>query len=299
MASDLNSSIESHWFNQFSDRVYEITQQTSARLRGVVNFDQIKGENKYLDRVGSTEVQNLNSRSPEVLPSDLQWDRRLVTADRVGVAFFLDRRDAQRALTDPQSVYAKRAAQALERDLDRLIISALDAAVFTGKSGTTSVSAATDGMQSVTATSGYTYDTLLTVDQNFQSYEIGTGNTERKFVILSEQEHAQLMKEAELISRDFTSRAVVDEGSLKRVMDFDVIMFGSKMPIPMLNVTSSQRKTWACVQGAITVAMPSQWTTKWQERNDRWHTDQLLASGERGAVRMEGPKVQKVTTTAT
>jgi hypothetical protein len=293
--ADLNVSIEDHWINTFSDTVYKLTTQTAAKLRPVVDFEPLMGQKKFFDRVGSAEVQNLNARHPEIIPSDLLWDRRMVTSDRKGVAFFTDQRDIQRVLTDPKSIYAQRAAEALERDLDRCIYAAFDATVYTGQNGTTSVSAGTDGVQTVTATSGFTYDTLLEIDANFQKYEI---DNIRKFLVISDQEHTQLMKEAELINRDFTDRAVVDNGQLTRVMDFEIIRFGSAMATPMLSVASSVRKCFAVAQGAVKVGMPGTWDIKWQPRNDRWDTDQLLARGERGAVRMEGSRIQIVNTTA-
>ncbi|HEY9791442.1 MAG TPA: phage capsid protein [Candidatus Obscuribacterales bacterium] len=297
--SDLNVTIQQHWVNSFSDTVFELAQQTKARLRELCEFEPIVGANRFLDRVGSVDVQDINTRSPEIVPSDLQWDRRLATPNRVGVAFFVDRRDIERVLTDPKSTYAKRAAQALERDFDRTCISSLAATVFTGQNGTTPVTAATDGVATVDGTPGFTYDLMLQVDQNFQAYEIGTEVGLRKFLLISEQEHAQLMKEGELINKDFTDRAVVDSGKIKQVMDFDVVQFGSKMPIPMLPVTGSVRQCFAAVSGQMKVVMPSTWDIEWQPRNDRWKTDQLLASGERGFVRMQGQGIQIINATAT
>lgn len=299
MPSNLNVTIQDHWINTFSDTVYKLAQQTKARLRGIVDFEPLKGENKFFDRVGSVEVQDINPRSPEVIPSDLLWDRRLVTASRVGVAFFVDDRDVERVLTDPKSTYAQRAAEALERDLDRCILSAFNATVYTGKQGTTPISAATDGVITVDATAGFTYDTLLQLDANFQSYEIGNEIPIQKYLIISEQEHQQLMKEAELINKDFTDRAVVDEGALKKVMDMNLIIYGSKMANPMLTVTNSVRANFCVASGAVKVGMPSSWDIKWSDRNDRWDTAQLKAKSERGAVRMEGQRVQQVNSTAT
>jgi len=214
------------------------------------------------------------------------------------VAFFCDQRDAQRVLTDPKSVYAMRAAEALERDLDRDVIRAMDATVYTGKDGTTAVTAATDGMLTVNATAGMTYDILLTIDSNFQGYEIGNEAPIQKFLVITEQEHEALMKEAELISRDFSARMVVDAGKMTQAMDLNLIVYGSKMASPMLTVNSTTRDCWAVASGAIKGQIGVR-DVKWQPRNDRWDTDQLLAKSERGTVRMEGRRVQKVQTTAT
>jgi hypothetical protein len=260
-------------------------------------MEQLTGEKLFLDRVGSAELQNLNTRSPEIIPSDLSWDRRMLSADRMGLAFFLDENDVRKELTDPRSVYAMRSAEAIERDFDRCVVNSLDATVYTGKDGTVALSAASDGMITIDATSGATYDVLLQIDANFQGYEIGIEGAIQKYLLITEQEHQQFMKEAELINADYTDRKVVDEGVLRKVMDLNVIMFGSKMTNPILKVSSTTRDCYAVASGAVRVAAGLT-EVIWQRRNDRWDTDQLLAKTIRGAVRMEGNRVQKVQTTA-
>jgi hypothetical protein len=180
-----------------------------------------------------------------------------------------------------------------------MIIASLDAAVLTGKHGTSSVSAATDGVATVDGTGGFTYDLILEILANFKGNEVGTEMPVEMYLLVSEQEEAQMLKEAELINHDFTEQYVVDKGKIQRVCGMNVIVFGSQVDNPMLRVASSQRKCFAVAKGAITVGMPGSWDMEWQPRNDRWTTDQLLVSGERGAVRMEGIMVQAITTTAT
>lgn len=291
------STISDVFRSKFSDTVFELAQQTQARLRPIVEFEQLDAENLMLPRVGSVEAQTLNERFPEIIPADLLWDNRKLTASRIGVPMYVDRWDTERMLADPKSVLAKRAAQALERNLDRIIIQAATAPVFTGRQGTVQVSAATDGVITVNAQAGFTYDTLLQIDQNFQSVEIGTESPIRKYLLMSEQEHAKLMREGTLISGDFSKQYVVDSGRMKRALDFEIIIFGSAVPNPMLSVSNNVRSCLAIATGAIKVGITKSWEIDVEKVNGRWHTDQVLASGIVGGVRMEAPRVQVIQTT--
>lgn len=298
MAS-LNSTQEQAYKTAFSNTVYELTQQTQARLRGIVEMEPLQADQLLLNRVGSAEVQVLNERFPDIVPADLQWDRRRLKADRIGVPFFSDNWDAQKMLTDPNSVFAKRAVEALERHFDRVVIGAATATVYTGKDGTTPVTAATDGVQTVDATAGLTYNKLLEIDEKLQKNEVGTEMPIRKFFLISEQEHTQLMKEGSLTSGDFSRRYVIDQGNMTRALDFELIVYGSNMPIPMLNVASSVRDCLVICAGAIKIGLSQSWEVDVQDRTDKWFTKQILASGILGGVRMEGIRIIKVQTTAT
>jgi hypothetical protein len=114
---------------------------------------------------------------------------------------------------------------------------------------------------------------------------------------MSEQEHAKLMREGTLISGDFSKQYVVDSGRMKKALDFNIIIFGSAVPNPMLPVSNNVRSCMAIATGAIKVGITKSWEIEVEKVNGRWNTDQVLASGIVGAVRMEAPRLQIVQTT--
>lgn len=293
----LQSSIGDVLITKFADSVFELAQQTQARTRPMCEFVQVEAEQMMFDRIGSTEVQQLNERFAEIVPNDIQWDRRRLAASRFGLPLFVDQWDRDRMLGDPQSELAKRAAQALERNLDRIAIAAATATVFTGRNGTNAVTAATDGVTTLNVQGGFTYETLLQIRANFEANEIGTESNLRLFLLISEQEHQALMKEAMLISGDFSNQYVVDKGEMTRAAGFELIKFGSGVPQPMLQTANGVRNCLAVAQGAIKVGMTRSFDIDVKDRNDRWTTTQILASGIAGGVRMEGSRVQIVQTT--
>ncbi len=283
---------------QFSDTVFELASQTKARMRPVVEMEQVTALDKMFPRIGAVEAQDLTDRFPTINASDVSWDNRRLTASRVGVAMMVDEFDKDRMLADPNSVLAKRAAEALERKFDRVAIASALATVYTGRQGTTAVTAATDGVITVDATAGMTYDILLQINENFQKVEVGTETPVGKYLLISEQEHTQLMREGTLINGDFTRQYVIDKGGMIRALDFDIIIFGSATSNPMLTVTNNVRACLAICTGAIKVGITRNWQIEVEKVNNRWNTTQVLASGILGGLRMEGIRIQQVNTTA-
>lgn len=294
----LQQSISDVLITKFSDTVFKLAQQTQARTRPLCEFQMVDAEQLLLDRIGSTEVQDLNERFAEIVPNDIQWDRRRLAGTRFGLPLFVDKWDEQRMLANPQSELAVRAAQALERKLDRIAIGALNAQVLTGRNGTVPISAATDGVTTMNFQGGFTYESLLALNAQFASVEIGTESALRKFLLISEVEHQALMKEGMLLSGDFSNQYAVDKGKMVRALDFEIIVFGSGVPIPMLSVAAGVRTCYAVAQGAVKIGMTQSWEIDVQQRTDRWKTTQVLASGIAGGVRMEGPRVIAFQTTA-
>jgi hypothetical protein len=288
---------------QFSDTMFELAQQTEARFRPFVELKELTGEFSMENRVGSVEAQDLNTRSPRINPDDMPWDTRQLVGQSFGVPIWIDRWDAERMLTDPNSIVAMRCIQALERKFDRLCVTALTATVNTGRAASVPVTSGTDGVKTLDASQGFTYETILQLDAYFQGAEIETdsrGQTQmRKGLFISEQEHQQLMKEGTLTSRDYVEQRVVENGKLTRAGDFEVVVFGSLMPTPQLPVVNTLRTCFAVASGGLRVRLQKAWEVRViQQLENVWRTTQITAEGQMGVVRMEGPRVQAITTQA-
>jgi hypothetical protein len=165
------------------------------------------------------------------------------------------------------------------------------------------LTAAQDGVLTVDATGGVNYETVLSLDANFQGNELETDSDGQsmiqKWLFISEQEHAQFMKEGTLISKDFVSQSVVEKGMLREIMGYKVVIFGSKMPTPMLNVTNGQRTCFAVTSGALRVRIQRAWEVDVVSLLEGvWDTAQIRTVGIMGACRMEGIRIQQILTTA-
>jgi hypothetical protein len=78
----------------------------------------------------------------------------------------------------------------------------------------------------------------------------------------------------------------------------DIVVFAANATLPIIPVASSQRQLIAMAQDGIALGISQEMTVKIQERNDLHETTQVVVELEIGAVRTEGKKVQRVTTTA-
>lgn len=294
----LNESIDQVTIDAFSDTYFELASQTVSRTRPMVRVVPINSENVLLNRVGTIEAQDISERAPEIKPQDVKFDRRRLSTKRIGAAALWDEYDDIKTLGDPSSVLVKRMVEAVQRDVDRTIIAAATAPVLTGREGTTLVTAAADGVQEIDATDGFGYETLLAITAKLSSKEIGTETPVMKWLLISEQEEEQLMKDGTLINGDFTNRYVVDQGRIKQALDFNLVVFGSDVPNPMLQEANGERSCICLVTDAIYYGVARDARPQIKDRNDRWDTQQILCSAIHGAVRMDGPRVIKVKTRA-
>jgi hypothetical protein len=185
----------------------------------------------------------------------------------------------------------------MERVFDRVVVEALFANVLTGRDFGTSVTAATDGVATVTATAGLTYEKLLEINQNFIDKEVGNEVPVSKMFAISGDEHTALMKENELVSGDYSRQYVVDAGEMVKANGLNLVKFAGGITRPILTVAAGVRSCFAMAQNAMCVGMSKEMEIKIQERPDLHETTQVEIIFELGAVRTEGVLVKKVTTT--
>lgn len=283
---------------QFSDSVIYNVAQTSARLKPYVDVRQMTGDNWFIDSVGSVEARLVTGRNVAATFDDIDHTRRKISKARYVVNLPIDASDVRGSLLDPQSVYAKRCAEAIMRQWDRIIVTAAFADVYTGRNGDTLVTAATDGVTTVDATAGLTYAKLLEVHENFIDDNVGLDMNESLLGTITGSEHTALMQEAELTSGDFTRDYAIEKGQLVRATGIDLIKFAANDASPILPVSGGVRDLLFAAKGAVIVGLSKDMTIKIQERNDLIETTQVQVIFELGAVREQGVKVQKVQVTA-
>lgn len=282
---------------QFSDAVHVAAQQSKARMRPYVQIKQISGDVFAYDGLGSVEAAELLGRHQPVIFSDIEHKRRKISRRRFTVTLPIDASDVRGALINPQSDYAMACARAMERVFDRIVVEALFADVYTGRNFETTVSFATDGGLTVTATGGLTYEKLLEINQNFIDNEVGNEVPVTKIMGIAGDEHTALMKETELISGDFSRQYVVDGGEIQKASGLGLVKFAGAIARPILSVSGGVRSCFAMAQGAICVGMSKEMALSIEKRTDLVETTQVQIVFELGAVRTEGVLVQKVTTT--
>lgn len=294
MAGD---AINTALITQFSADVHLQAQQSQARLRSAVKIKPMTGDDFAYDGIGIVEASEQAARHQPVVFSDIDHTRRKITRRRFVLTLPIDAHDVRGMLLNPQGEYAAACGRAMERVFDRVVIESLFAAVLTGRAMGTSVSFASDGGQTVTATAGLTYEKLLEARQNFIDKEVGNEAKEDFVFGISGDEHTALMKENELTNGDFSRQYVVDQGEITRAAGFSIVLFGGTVNNPLLTVSGGVRDNFIMSKRGICVGMSKEMGLKVEPRPDLVETTQVQITFDLGAVRTEGLLVQKLTTT--
>lgn len=289
-------SIDQALITEFSAAVHHEAQQMESRLKPYAMIKQMSGDVFAYDGLGRVEARELQGRVNKVVFDDIDHNRRKIARRRFAITLPIDSSDVRGALQDPQSEYAKAVAAGMSRQWDRVIQEAAFADILTGRDFETTVTAANDGVLTVDATAGLTYEKLLEITQNFidndVDYEMGS------FLEITGDEHTDLMGETELTSGDFTRDYVIEQGRIKRALGMDLVAFAANVSNPIIPVVSNQRQLIAAAKNAFCMGVSKDMSIKVKERDDYHEVTQVEVIMEIGAVRTEGALVQKVTVTA-
>lgn len=283
---------------EFSDMVHQEAQQMTSRLKPYAVIKQLSGDVFAYDGLGRVDAREVTGRNVAATFDDITHNRRKIGRKRYVVNLPIDASDVRGALMNPESEYAKAIAGAALRQYDRTLVDAAFAAVLTGRDFETSVTAANDGVVTVDATAGLTYEKLLEIQQNFIDADVGTEQNERLFLTITGDEHTSLMGEVELISGDYNRDFVVERGKIQQAVGLDLIHFADSVANPIIATSGGQRQLVAASTRGLCLGISKEMSIKIQERNDLIETTQVQVVFEIGAVRTEGALVQKVSVTA-
>jgi hypothetical protein len=250
------------------------------------------------DGLGRVDAREVSGRNVPASFDDITHNRRKISRRRFVINLPIDASDVRGALLNPESEYARAVAAGMMRQYDKVAYDASLADVLTGRDFGTTVTAATDGVSTVDATGGFTYEKLLEIKQNFMNNDVGIDNNEKLFLTISGKEHTALMGEIELISGDYTREFAVEQGNITKALGMDLVPFAASVPNPILTVSGGERFLLAASSRGICVGVSKEMSVKIQERTDLIETNQVQVIMEIGAVRTEGALVQKIRTTA-
>lgn len=291
-------SIDKNLVIEFSDMVHQEAQQMQSRLKPYLQIKQMSGDVFAYDGLGRVDAREVSGRNVEATFDDITHNRRKISRRRFVINLPIDASDVRGALLNPESEYAKAVAAGMMRQYDKVAYDAAFASVLTGRDFETTVTAATDGVLTVNATAGLTYEKLLELKQNFIDNDVGNDAQEKIFLAIAGKEHTALMGELELISGDFTRQFAVEKGNITNAIGMDIVQFAGSVPNPILTVSGGVRNCLAASSRGICVGVSKEMQIKIEERPDLIETKQLQVIMEIGAVRTEGALVQKLTTTA-
>lgn len=306
-SATISPSLDQGALLNFNDSFFELAQQTKSELEssGAIMYLPSKGKTNNMARIGRLELVEVNTRNPDKQYADYALDNRQLTKRRFTLTVQIDAKyDINELLNDPTSDILKQLVNAKARQFDRVCVAASIGAVLTGGPDTapTSTSAATDGVITVDASAGLTYDKIQEITQNFINNELQYSMFKGSVLCISGKENTNLMGEVEFISNDFISSKPVEAGVQMNAGCYQVVMFagsvngGVTVTNPILPEGVTLRDCVVLAPQSVAVAMELavlDVTKSATKVNSKDITIDLWLN----AMRTEGVRVQKVQTT--
>ncbi len=303
----ISPSIDQGARQNFLDSFHHLAQQTKSKLisTNAIKFMPSKGKTINMARIGRLELVEVATRNPDKQRGDYNLDNRRFSKRRFTRTITIDaKHDINELLKDPTSDILKQLKSASERVIDRIAIAAATGAVLTGASdeAATSTSAASDGVITISATSGFVYATVKGITQNFINndvdYDIFSGST----ICVTGSENSDLMSEDEFINNDYISSKPVETGVQTNLGIYKVCLFagsvngGITVTYPVLPEGPSTRSCVALAPQSIAMSMELA-DLSVKSAPDKVNSYDITIDFWINAMRTEGVLVQIITTT--
>lgn len=286
----MSSNITTSFVEQYSSNVQMLSQQMSSKLRGSVDVESIVGKNAFFEQIDSTAAVLRTSRHGDTPQIDTPHSRRRVSLADYEWADLIDDTDKIRSLVDPTSAYAKNAAAAMNRAMDDVVITAINASASTGVSGATGVALpSTQKFATSNQSDGLTIAKLLAAKKNFDNNDIDPSR--RRFLVCGPQQIADLLAVTQVTSSDFNTVKALAQGDINSFLGFEFIM-SNRLPFDATN--GDDRLVFAYTEDAIKLAIGKDVSAQISERADKSYSTQVYYCMSLGATRMEEKAVFQI-----
>ena len=227
---------------QYKANVELLLQQEGSRLAGsVMTGSHVGKAASVVEQFGSATAVQRTSRHSDTPLLDLSQDKRWVFPADYEWGSLIDDQDKLRAIIDLTSPYARAGAAAMNRVKDDIILTAVFGTNYTGENGTTTESFGTlgSGTYDVGVDVGGTASALNVAKLQKAIRILMTANKgelmEPVHGAISSYEHDSLLKEIQVVNKDYGNSAVLVDGKVKRFMGVDFTL------TERLTITSGNR----------------------------------------------------------
>ena len=228
----MSVNVSQAFVQQYSTNIAMLLQQQGSRLRNTVqNFSFVGQAASMMEQFGSVSpVRNQSRHSDTPLISTPQ-DKRWVYPNDYDWADLIDNQDRLRMLIDPAGPYTQAGVMAMGRAMDDEILSGFFNSNNTGQNGTVTTGtlyAFNSNSQSVAAATGAAAATGLNIaklraaKKILLQADVDVDNDEL-FMVITAQQHDNLLNEAQAISLDYNTKPVLVDGKISAFMGFNFI----------------------------------------------------------------------------
>jgi hypothetical protein len=273
---------------QYKSNVELLLQQTDSRLAGAVTVGSYVGKAaSTVEQFGSATAVQRTSRHADTPLLDLSQDKRWVFPTDYEWASLIDKQDQLRAIVELTSPYAMAGAAAMNRVKDDIILAAIFGTNYTGENGTTAETFGTvgSGTYDVGVNTGGTASALNVAKLQSGIQKLMLANkgelNESVYGAISSYEHDALLKEMQVVNKDYGNSAVLVDGKVKRFMGVDFII------TERLTVTSGNRLIPLWLKSGMHLGMWDEVRAEIGPRADKGYATQVYLAMTLGATRTQ------------
>lgn len=277
---------------QYKANVELLLQQQDSRLRNLVTVGSHVGKAaSVVEQFGSATAQLKTGRHADTPLLDLSQDKRWVFPLDYEWASLIDSEDQLRAIIDLTSPYAAAGAAAMNRAIDNVIIDAFFGTNYKGENGTTSETFDTTNYQVGVNTGGTASSLNVAKLQAAVRMLIGANKgelMEQVFGAIGQYEHDALLKEMQIVNKDYGNSAVLVEGRVKRFMGVDFTL------TEQLDITSGNRYIPIWLKSGMYLGVWKDLAAQIGQRADKSYAWQVYLCMTLGATRLQAGKIIQV-----
>lgn len=265
-----------------------LLQQQDSRLASKVMTGAYVGKSaSVVEQFGSATAVQKTSRHGDTPLLDISQDKRWVFPSDYEWASLIDNEDKLRMIIDPTSPYAAAGAAAMNRVKDDIILTAIFGTNYTGENGTTSETFGTlgSGTYDVAVATGGTASSLNVAKLQSAVRILMTANkgelNEAVYGAISAYEHDALLKEIQVVNKDYGNSAVLVDGRVKRFMGVDFTI------TERLTITSGNRLIPIWLKSGMHLGVWNDMNVQVGPRADKSYATQVYLAMTLGATRTQ------------
>lgn len=308
----MNSQIESWRVQQYAANVYQLAQQEGSRLAGLVRKESFKGKSEFFDRLGLASAQVKSGRNSDTPNLDITHSRRRVTTSMYEWATLVDRKDKLENIHDPANQYSVAARNALGRSMDDVILAGIVGTAYTGEDGSSTQTLGT--AQKVACVSGAALDYANLQGLRKAKRLLDQAEVQGpRYLVYQSDFLESMLAITSVTSADFNTIKALVQGEVDTFLGFKWI-HSERVPLAAASdsdtfkfdtttglynaagtaLGATDKMALAFVGDGVLLGMNEGAVGRVDERSDKSYSQQVYASMDFGAVRMEEAKVVEI-----
>lgn len=282
----MSNQITTAFVDQYRANVQMLVQQNGSKLRGLVDFESVRGKTAYFEQIGAVHAVKKTGRHVDTPQFNTPHSRRRLDVATYNWADLIDNDDKVRMLIDPTSDYAKAAAMAMGRAMDVEIVDAALGTAKTGAAGETEIELPVTQVVAAGA-SGFTFDKLREVKRLFDAAD---APMEGRYIALTATQLDNLLSETKVTSADYAAAKALVRGELDNFMGFKFVQVNGKRSDGTLILPvneADERRCLAWQKTGIKLGIGEDVIAKITERDDKCYATQVYYEMVLGSTRMQ------------